>query len=193
MKKKLGYLIAIAVMLALVGGDVAAAKKNRGGAKARAKTAKARVKNEPKAKAIRGRSARRERGNKKASRRDRRVRYASKKSRSRTEIESRASRPLEAQEPTAPPPPRMVASGIPTERVIEIQNALIKSGHFPGPASGQYDESTADAMKRFQTFNKLPATGLPSAHTLKKLGVSKRSNDGYAAPVNSVSEREKKP
>lgn len=190
MKKRFGYLIAVALLLALVGGDVAAAKKNRtarGGAKAR-------VKKDSNAKASRGRSARRERGNKKASRRDRRAKYAVKKRRSQPEVESRAiSRQLEAQEPTAPPPPRVVASGIPTERVIEIQNALIKSGHFPGPASGQYDESTADAMKQFQKFNNLPATGLPSAHTLKKLGVSKRSNDGYAAPVNSVSERERKP
>jgi hypothetical protein len=38
-------------------------------------------------------------------------------------------------------------------------------------------------MKRFQGDNRLSATGLPSAHTLKRLGVSKRSNDGYAIPV----------
>jgi peptidoglycan hydrolase-like protein with peptidoglycan-binding domain len=86
-----------------------------------------------------------------------------------------------------------VASGIPSDRVIEIQTALIKAGQFEGPATGQYDEATAEAMKRFQVLNGLPATGLPSAHTLKKLGVSKRSNDGYAVPVKRVTERGTKP
>jgi hypothetical protein len=48
-------------------------------------------------------------------------------------------------------------------------------------------------MRRFQADNKLAGTGQPSAHSLKKLGVSKRSNDGYAVPVSSVIEKEKKP
>ncbi|HYP28871.1 MAG TPA: peptidoglycan-binding domain-containing protein, partial [Blastocatellia bacterium] len=79
--------------------------------------------------------------------------------------------------------------GIQSERVIEIQNALTKAGVFEGPSTGQYDESTSAAMKKFQVSNGLPATGLPSAHTLKKLGVSKRSNDGYAVPVSSSKEK----
>jgi len=69
---------------------------------------------------------------------------------------------------------------------------LIKTGYLDGPASGQYDEQTVDAMKQFQTKSGLPATGTPSAPTLKKLGVSKRSNDGYAVPVTSISENQKK-
>jgi peptidoglycan hydrolase-like protein with peptidoglycan-binding domain len=62
-----------------------------------------------------------------------------------------------------------------------------------GAATGQYDEITIQAMKQFQAANRLPETGTPTAAALKKLGVSKRSNDGYAVPVNSVSESEKKP
>jgi peptidoglycan hydrolase-like protein with peptidoglycan-binding domain len=81
---------------------------------------------------------------------------------------------------------------MPTERIYEIQNALIKAGFLEGPASGQYDDATTDAMKQFQSANGLSATGLPSAFTLKKLGVSKNSNDGYAVPVKSVSEGGKK-
>jgi peptidoglycan hydrolase-like protein with peptidoglycan-binding domain len=61
-----------------------------------------------------------------------------------------------------------------------------------GAATGQYDEITIQAMKQFQAANGLPETGTPSAASLKKLGVSKRSNDGYAVPVNSLSEGEKK-
>ena len=47
-------------------------------------------------------------------------------------------------------------------------------------------------MKEFQAANNLPASGNPSALSLKKLGVSKTSNDGYAVPVKSVSVSEKK-
>ncbi|HLG15464.1 MAG TPA: peptidoglycan-binding domain-containing protein [Blastocatellia bacterium] len=76
-------------------------------------------------------------------------------------------------------------TGIPTERVVEIQSALIKLGYLEGPASGQYDASTITAMKEFQSDNGLQRSGLPSAATLKRLGVSKRSNDGYSVPVKS--------
>ncbi|MFL6214927.1 MAG: peptidoglycan-binding protein [Blastocatellia bacterium] len=98
-------------------------------------------------------------------------------------------------EPEAAPvaaTPRPTGSGIPGERVAEIQNALIKAGYLEGPASGQYDDATVQAMKEFQTANGFAATGTPSAPALKKLGVAKRSNDGYAMPVNSVSENERK-
>jgi N-acetylmuramoyl-L-alanine amidase len=84
-------------------------------------------------------------------------------------------------------------SGIPTERVIEIQTALSRIGYYEGPPSGQWDEMTVEAMKQFQVANRLAATGLPSASTLKKLGVSKTSNDGYSVPVKSVSQDDKKP
>jgi murein L,D-transpeptidase YcbB/YkuD len=93
---------------------------------------------------------------------------------------------------SASPTSRPVAS-IPTERIVEIQSALIKAGYLRSPASGQYDAATVEAMKSFQLDNGLPATGLPSAQTLKRLGVSKTSNDGYAVPINKVSDQDKKP
>ena len=88
--------------------------------------------------------------------------------------------------------PRPTGSGIPAERVSEIQNALIKAGYLNGTASGQYDDATIQAMKQFQAANGFPETGAPSAPALKKLGVAKRSNDGYAMPVNSVRESDRK-
>jgi hypothetical protein len=88
--------------------------------------------------------------------------------------------------------PRPTGGGIPGDRVTEIQNALIKAGYLEGPASGQYDDATVQAMKEFQSANGFSATGAPSAPALKKLGVAKRSNDGYAMPVNSVSENERR-
>ncbi|HKG23297.1 MAG TPA: peptidoglycan-binding domain-containing protein [Blastocatellia bacterium] len=137
------------------------------------------------AKSGRTRLSRRERRALARKERKGRASYATR-GRSRSEAPSRASqdRAEEGQE-LAAPQPRVVASGIQSDRVIEIQNALMKAGAYEGPSTGQYDETTSAAMKRFQVNNGLPATGLPSAHTLKKLGVSKRSNDGYAVPVNT--------
>jgi hypothetical protein len=43
-------------------------------------------------------------------------------------------------------------------------------------------------MKRFQTERGLPATGVPSAITLKALGVAKNTNDGYSTPVKRAVE-----
>jgi len=61
-----------------------------------------------------------------------------------------------------------------------------------GPPSGQYDETTIGAMKQYQARSGIRGTGMPSALTLKRLGVAKRSNDGYAVPVTRVSETQKK-
>src|SRR5262249_3870841 len=99
---------------------------------------------------------------------------------------------FEARESPATPT-KPASTGIPTERVTEIQRALIKEGYLQGQASGQYDDTTIAAMKQFQTDNGFPASGLPSAHTLKKLGVTKRTNDGYAVPINSATEDQKRP
>jgi hypothetical protein len=86
--------------------------------------------------------------------------------------------------PAPAPAPR--TSGIPPERVIEIQNALLKVGYYQGEATGIYDENTKQAMKQYQQAHQLHASGMPSAHALKKLGVSKRKNDDYAVPVKSA-------
>lgn len=61
---------------------------------------------------------------------------------------------------------------IPPERVSEIQTALAKRGYFSGTPNGRYDDSTKDAMRRFQADNNLTVSGLPSARTLKLLGLS---------------------
>ncbi len=84
-------------------------------------------------------------------------------------------------------------SGIALDRVVEIQRALIKKGYLEGEATGVYDDTTKQAMKRFQLANNLSATGLPSAHALKKLGVSKRPDNSYAVTVKSSSSADRKP
>lgn len=194
MQRRLIFTLVIALILSLASADALAAKKSRAGRK----PARAAAKKEKRGKSARGKVAKRERGRKEVSRRDGRRgrgrdRVAGRGRRRRHEARYQpVNRQYESQESDVAAP-RPVASGISTERATEIQEALIKHGYLEGPASGQYDEKTAEAMKQFQQANKLPATGLPSAHALKRLGVSKRSSDGYAVPVKSVSVGEKKP
>jgi hypothetical protein len=194
MHRRLIYTLAIALILSLASADAVAGKKSRAGRKqTRAASSKAK-----RTKSSSSRVAKRGKGRKEVARRGRRGRGRERiASRSRRRRHEARSQPVISQDDSqisdAPVAPRSLASGITTERVTEIQEALIKQGYLVGPASGLYDESTSQAMKQFQAANRLPTTGLPSAHTLKRLGVAKRSNDGYAVPVKSVSEGEKKP
>jgi peptidoglycan hydrolase-like protein with peptidoglycan-binding domain len=55
--------------------------------------------------------------------------------------------------------------------VQEIQQALIREGYLQGDANGQWDTRTHDAMFHYQTVNGFPATGLPEAKSLMKLGL----------------------
>src|SRR5262245_10237578 len=189
MRGKLVWLLVISLATAVVSADAASAKKSR----SKSSATSSRVKKETK----QGRGSRKvsssdKRAGKRGAReeqagrrsRGKRGRYASRSKRNRRQ----SYEPRVASDTT---PSRPTSSGIPPERVTEIQNALIKVGYLDGPATGQYDDNTIEAMKQYQSANRLPQTGLPSAPVLKKLGVSKRSNDGYAVPVNRVSETEK--
>jgi hypothetical protein len=58
------------------------------------------------------------------------------------------------------------------DRVQEIQKALIREGYLPSDgATGEWDSRTHDAMLRYQTMHGFPATGLPEAKALMKLGL----------------------
>jgi murein L,D-transpeptidase YcbB/YkuD len=205
MRRRWFYIITIILSISFAGSDALAAKKSRGGKK----TSTSRAKKETRGKATRGQVAKHARLTKappgretrRLSRRERRElarsarsdkeRYVVRGRNGRRHVRYRASRQNDAETPSPPSAPRP-AGGISPERVTEIQHALMKAGYLQGEATGQYDESTVQAMKQFQEASGLRASGTPTAATLKKLGVSKRSNDGYAVPVTSVSESEKK-
>ncbi len=189
------WIFCVALVMFLVSANVASAKKSRsshaaprGHAKREAPASRASRTSRTKG----GKLSRRE-----SPRREKHVRgkVARAEKRSRYVARSRSGRHrgyvTEARTPDSAVP-RPTSGGIPSERATEIQKALIKAGYMDGPPSGQYDDATTQAMKQYQSANGLPQTGLPSAPLLKKLGVPKRSNDGYAVPVNSVSETEKK-
>ena len=196
----------LAMLLFVVNVDVASAKKSRSGHSAKTGTSKkvaakhsagkqARATREPregrasrtKGKVSSRESSRREkRARGKVAKSGKRTRYVATSRRGRNQryaSEARAADPVVS---------RPASSGIPSERATEIQKALIKAGYMDGPPSGQYDDATIQAIKQYQSANGLPQTGTPSALLLKKLGVPKRSSDGYAVPVNTVSEAEKK-
>lgn len=161
MKRKLICLLAIAALLGWVATDSVDAKKR---SRSVQKSSRSKAKTVSRAKSKRGK-----------------VRVA----RSRRGRKRGRSNPIISEAS-----PR-VMSGIPSERVTEIQSALIKLGYFDGPANGEYDDATIQAVKQFQSKNSLSQTGMPSASMLKKLGVAKTSNDGYAVPVKKAIETEK--
>lgn len=171
MQKRLVYIVAVTLVIALTGIDSAAFSKSKGKKSAKAKVSKA---SRGKSSSRVARAGRGKRGRVVArSRRGRRSRY-------RTEA-------------TADSQISVRRVGIPAERVSEIQNALIKSGHLSTPATGEYDQNTVEAMKSFQARNGLRQTGLPSATTLKKLSVAKTSNDGYSVPIRRALDNERLP
>lgn len=48
------------------------------------------------------------------------------------------------------------------ERYKQFQEALIAKGYLQGEATGQWDEASADAMRRFQRDQNLEPTGKPN-------------------------------
>lgn len=67
-------------------------------------------------------------------------------------------------------------------RISEIQSALAAHGSYKGEPNGKWDESTAQAMKEFQSANGLTPTGKLDALSLQKLGLGSEIA-GRAAPL----------
>jgi peptidoglycan hydrolase-like protein with peptidoglycan-binding domain len=68
------------------------------------------------------------------------------------------------------------------ERIDEIQQALTRSGAYAEAPSGKWDDSTVEAMKKFQSEHGLTPTGKLDALTLQKLGFGS-DTAGLAAPT----------
>jgi peptidoglycan hydrolase-like protein with peptidoglycan-binding domain len=73
-------------------------------------------------------------------------------------------RPLSGQQ-------RLARLHLAPERVQAIQQALIRDGYLHGDATGEWDTPTREAMLRYQTMHGFPATGLPEAKSLMKMGL----------------------
>jgi peptidoglycan hydrolase-like protein with peptidoglycan-binding domain len=72
------------------------------------------------------------------------------------------------------------------ERISEIQQALAKNGAYTGNPNGKWDDSTVEAMKRFQESHGLNPSGKLDAKTLQQLGLGSPTA-GVAAPLPPVS------
>jgi peptidoglycan hydrolase-like protein with peptidoglycan-binding domain len=57
------------------------------------------------------------------------------------------------------------------DRVAAIQQKLAEAGYLKEEPNGQWDDQTREAMRRYQEDNGFPATGLPEAKSLMKLGL----------------------
>jgi len=70
------------------------------------------------------------------------------------------------------------------DRISEIQQALVKNGSYTGTPSGKWDDSTQDALRRFQESHGLNPTGKLDAKSLQQLGLGS-SITGVAPPAPS--------
>lgn len=71
------------------------------------------------------------------------------------------------------------------ERITEIQQALAKGGSYAGKPDGKWDDSTTEAMRKFQESHGLNPTGKLDAKTLEQLGLGS-ATAGVAAPLPST-------
>ena|ERR1700676_2990213 len=75
---------------------------------------------------------------------------------------------------------------VPTpDRITEIQQALAKDGSFTGTPNGKWNDSTVEAMKKFQAGHGLNPSGKLDALTLQRLGLGSQTA-GVAAPIPPV-------
>ena len=77
-----------------------------------------------------------------------------------------------------------------TDRINEIQGALARNGAYTGEPSGKWDDSTVEAMKKFQAARGLNPTGKMDALTLQKLGLgSETAGMGVPTPPPNSTNR----
>jgi peptidoglycan hydrolase-like protein with peptidoglycan-binding domain len=94
-------------------------------------------------------------------------------SKSRVKKSSRRSKRQPGQKAPAP------------DRISEIQQALAKDGSFTGAPNGKWDDSTVNAMRKFQSGHGLNPSGKLDAPTLQKLGLGSQTA-GIAAPMPPI-------
>jgi putative peptidoglycan binding protein len=61
--------------------------------------------------------------------------------------------------------------GIDSERTRQIQEALIREHYLSGEPTGQWDQSTKDALTKYQEANGWQTKSLPDSRALIKLGL----------------------
>ncbi len=72
---------------------------------------------------------------------------------------------------------------MPTERVIEIQTALIKHGYQGGEPTGKWDQQTAAAMQKLQADHGWQTKITPDSRALILLGLGPQNTESSAKPA----------
>lgn len=74
------------------------------------------------------------------------------------------------------------------DRISEIQQALAKDGSYAGTPNGKWDDSTQEALRKFQEAHGLTPTGKLDARSLQQLGLgSPITGVAPPAPSNTAS------
>lgn len=74
------------------------------------------------------------------------------------------------------------------DRINEIQQALAKDGSYMGMPNGKWDDSTQEALRKFQEAHGLTPTGKLDARSLQQLGLgSPITGVAPPAPSNTAS------
>jgi len=71
------------------------------------------------------------------------------------------------------------------DRIAEIQQALAKDGSYNGTPNGKWDDSTQEALRKFQEAHGLTPTGKLDAKSLQQLGLGSPTA-GVAPPAPST-------
>lgn len=69
-----------------------------------------------------------------------------------------------------------------SDRITEIQQALIREGYLKQEATGKWDGATRSAMSQYQQANGFASTGLPDSKSLMKLGLGPHALPDDANP-----------
>jgi hypothetical protein len=72
------------------------------------------------------------------------------------------------------------------ERYQEIQKALADRGYFKGEVNGKWGDDSTDALKRFQSDQKLPNDGKINSLSLIGLGLGPKHNGSSVTPSGSA-------
>ncbi|HLH04778.1 MAG TPA: peptidoglycan-binding domain-containing protein [Bryobacteraceae bacterium] len=78
------------------------------------------------------------------------------------------------------------------ERYQQIQQALAERGYYKGPVDGNWNDDSVDALKRFQTDQKLEPDGKINALSLTGLGLGPK-HDGTSAGTVPLSAAQSSP
>ena len=93
------------------------------------------------------------------------------------------------------PPKKRGQQAIDSERVAQIQQALIREHYLSGEASGSWDASTQAAMQKYQSDQGWQTKLMPDSRALKKLGLgpdysnainAQNSSFGTPAPASTI-------